>query len=540
MGCAASTKVVAVEEEESTKSVFTMIMPKATPNTEECMVYECHSVVPNQQLLSKNSSKKLKCSGFLGQSDNSIVSLRDQTNTSLHDIFEEDIIVDPQTTKSPTDRKRRIRDFSIALEQFLDESVMGTMKASQDLKRNQLRKIFDKLDRQKKNCVPYFEVKTAFQEMGCSNDDEFLLKLFRLSDTGETVGWVSFCRAFCGLNNFSSLQSADKLCRSNNSRSVLNTNRAPRNYQLLNHQAFPRRIKCLSMPLGDGPVFVACDRERPAPRGYNTITGEFVNMYHSSFSAGDVVMCMSMSPNRQLVAVGTKGKKLVIWDLITGVQITEIMLGGSVMCCVFESDLRIAVGGRDNIVRIFDIHSGAEILKSKPLGKGLGVVLSICFIAQPINKFVVSSTSDLVPKVLRAGTLATSFSLQGHSSIVWSVVVSPNLTMVASSCERYIAVWNVKSEFNIMRSFDVLTYASSDSVEQTKLSWLGITFCPSIFSRHIAASTSVFSIQLLCIDTGSTILEISTRANVFALTSGFYDRLLWGDEAGNIQQAVLS
>lgn len=235
--------------------------------------------------------------------------------------------------------------------------------------------------------------------------------------------------------------------------------------------------------------------------------------------------------------------------MITGVTLVEITHVGAVTCCAFDSENRVITGGQDNVVRIYDLQNSDELAQSPKLGGRVGVVVSLATAStaqQAAPYIVVTTSSDTTVRVLDMETLAVKYSLQGHSSLVWTVQINQSGKMLGTNCERFINIWSPAQDYATIQTFDLVTLQrdnpadyAGDPTGQPGRQWSTFCFCPSIYCEFVAAATTARCVLLLEVSQGVVASQVFVHANIYAMASGCYDKLLWGDEAGNVQELSL-
>jgi WD40 repeat protein/tRNA A-37 threonylcarbamoyl transferase component Bud32 len=125
--------------------------------------------------------------------------------------------------------------------------------------------------------------------------------------------------------------------------------------------------------------------------------------------------------------------------------ITQAQRGASFV--VFSPDgKRIAAGGADGSIKMWDAASGAELVTLSGHG---GPVSSLAF--SPDGKGLVSGSSDKTAKLWDAKSGAESMTLRGHDKEVLDVAFSPDGKRVASSAyDETIKIWDAATGAEVM------------------------------------------------------------------------------------------
>lgn len=160
---------------------------------------------------------------------------------------------------------------------------------------------------------------------------------------------------------------------------------------------------------------------------------------------------LGLSPDgKQLFVVIVEENRLVLQDLQTGKEFpfqlpetsSEFYKKVSDVGRLSSDRKRVATGGRDNAIRIWDIQTG-KILKT--FYGHTDSVNSVSF--SPDEKFLVSGSSDNTIKVWDISTEKEIKSFSGHKEKVQAVAFSPDGKYIASgSSDQTIKLWNVSTE----------------------------------------------------------------------------------------------
>lgn len=158
------------------------------------------------------------------------------------------------------------------------------------------------------------------------------------------------------------------------------------------------------------------------------------------------------SPDRQtLASFGYEDGTIRLWDLTTGSESARFKHYPGVQAIAFSPDgNRIASGGADKIVRIWDIQAGVEQTTYEGHATGIGFK-SLDW--SPDGKFIAAGSRDNVIRIWETDTNAAYAVLEGHNGEVTGISFSPDGTLLASaSADNTIRLWELstKSELGIL------------------------------------------------------------------------------------------
>jgi WD40 repeat protein/tetratricopeptide (TPR) repeat protein len=142
---------------------------------------------------------------------------------------------------------------------------------------------------------------------------------------------------------------------------------------------------------------------------------------------------------RRLVS-GSADRTVKVWDTHTGQEVLSLKGHTEQVNSVAVSGdgKRIASGGKDQTVRLWDAATGREILTLKGHTKD---VSSVAF--SPDGKRLASASFDGTVRVWDAATGREAFTLKGHAEEVHSVAFSPDGKRLASAgADRTVRVWD--------------------------------------------------------------------------------------------------
>lgn len=214
----------------------------------------------------------------------------------------------------------------------------------------------------------------------------------------------------------------------------------------------------------------------------------------SRIDFGDMIKCLSFSPNGRLVAIGSDDKTVRIIETPSGKESRKIEFGGPVTCLSFGPDGRwVVAGSEDGTVRVFEAATGKEISKME----NKGVVQAVGF--SPDARWVIAGSADGTARVIEAAT-GKEISKTDFEKAVSSVEFSPD--------GRWLVVGGADG---IAR---VLETATGKAINKADFECGVVSSAFSPDSRWFAAGTGNDPIG----DKELRIIESVTGANVSKLT----------------------
>ena len=252
----------------------------------------------------------------------------------------------------------------------------------------------------------------------------------------------------------------------------------------------------------------------------------------------DIVVSAIFSPDGEILASGTYGKDIVLWDVKTR-QIIDKLSGHSevVRSLAFNQDgSMMASASQDNTIILWDMKTRQKI---RQLSGHSYYVTSVAF--SPDGKTLASGSEDTTVLLWDVKTGQLIHKLTEHTKKVRSVAFSPDGKTLASAGDGGIIIfWDLKTG----ESVATLPVDHTDPDFNIKLSdpVLSIAFSPD--GKTLASGDTYHNVILWDLETGQRIYTLrrhadAVRALAFSpdgktLASGSADRtiILWDTESG--------
>lgn len=150
------------------------------------------------------------------------------------------------------------------------------------------------------------------------------------------------------------------------------------------------------------------------------------------------VVTIALSPDNSLLATGSVGRTLRLWDVKTGKERLQLEHPGGVSSVVFSPDGKTLVSaGGDQRLRLWDVAAGKEL---RQIDAGFGNALTVIF--APDGK-TLACAGDAI-RLFDVATGKEQGKLTGHDGTVLAVAFSPDGKTLASAGEdQEIRLWNV-------------------------------------------------------------------------------------------------
>ncbi len=243
---------------------------------------------------------------------------------------------------------------------------------------------------------------------------------------------------------------------------------------------------------------------------------------------GQTLFSVAWSPNGRRIAVGSRDNTIRILDSKTGAQIIRIdEHTGAVLAVSFSPDgLRIASGSQDTTVRVWDAGNGAPILQ---LNAHTNDVFSVSF--SPDGRRIASASFDTTVRVWDSKNGANILCLEGHKSYVLSVSFSPDSRRIASgSADDTVRVWSSENGEQILHLDGNTAIVCSVSFSPD-----GRRIASGSWDHTVRLWDSESGAQIFCLD-GHTdhVQSVAFSPDGLRMASGSHDGTIrvWNSETG--------
>ncbi|MGF1936053.1 MAG: protein kinase domain-containing protein [Nostoc sp. ChiQUE02] len=247
------------------------------------------------------------------------------------------------------------------------------------------------------------------------------------------------------------------------------------------------------------------------------------------------VLSVAISPDGKTIASSGDDRKITLWNLATGKQISSLnAYSRQVNAVVISPDGKILVSGSDdNTIKIWNLATGKQI---RTLTGHSDSVHALAISAD--SQTLVSGSDDNTIKIWDLATGEQIRTLVGHTFWVRSVAMSQDAVILASgSFDKTIKIWNLTKGYPI-RTLE----GNSQTVTTVAISPDGKTLASA--SRDVYDGLRLRTIKLWNLATGKEIRTLVGHANTVTtvafsadgkiLASGSRDRTikLWNPVTG--------
>lgn len=162
---------------------------------------------------------------------------------------------------------------------------------------------------------------------------------------------------------------------------------------------------------------------------------------HKTLTTHKVVVSLGLSPQRQLLATGSRDNTLKLWNSSTEKPIKSFdeWNAGWINAIAISPNEQILIAGTES-GRLFKIDLNS--LQDEPIGNPASVAPIKTLMITPNHQTLIASSSsqiylwDLATKKLKA-------TLQGHNSVIHAIAISPDGKSLVSSSRDRTLIWDL-------------------------------------------------------------------------------------------------
>lgn len=219
--------------------------------------------------------------------------------------------------------------------------------------------------------------------------------------------------------------------------------------------------------------------------------------------------CVSFSPDAKRI-ISADGNDINIWDASSGKKLRTLSgHDDTIWSMSYSPDgTRIVSGGDDKTVRVWNPVTGAEIMTLRghgdcPEQPSMSPVSSVAF--SPDGQHIVSGSYDYTVKIWNAGTGTEVMTMRGHSYLVNDIAFGPDGKRFASaSSDGTIRVWDA------VTGSELLTLQGHDGEV------ISVAFSPD--GKRIVSGSKDETIKIWDAETGLEITMLRIGGKVWDLS----------------------
>jgi eukaryotic-like serine/threonine-protein kinase len=155
------------------------------------------------------------------------------------------------------------------------------------------------------------------------------------------------------------------------------------------------------------------------------------------------VRALAFDPEGEKLATGGRNGAVKVWDTHTGAKLFEVAgHSGSVVAIAYAPDGKtLATAGGDKTIKLWDAAKGGPKLTLAGHESG---VYGIAF--APTGRYLASGGWDHTVRLWDLDSGSQLAKLEGHTQDVWSVAVNPEGSLIASAGEdQMVRIWNIET-----------------------------------------------------------------------------------------------
>jgi serine/threonine protein kinase len=229
------------------------------------------------------------------------------------------------------------------------------------------------------------------------------------------------------------------------------------------------------------------------------------------------VYSVTISPDGQTLASGTRNNTIKLWQLSTGRELRTLkghsgwwLAAGVNSVAISRDGQTLASGSTDKTIKLWQVSKGQELRTLKGHNR---VVNSVAF--SPDGQTLASGSTDKTIKLWQVSTGQEISTLTGHNRAVNSVAFSPDgQTLASGSTDKTIKLWQVSTGQEIF----TLT-GHSASVYSVALSPDGQTIASGSSTQFSGIPDG--AIKLWQVSTGQEISTLTANDSFFVIAVAF-------------------
>lgn len=176
--------------------------------------------------------------------------------------------------------------------------------------------------------------------------------------------------------------------------------------------------------------------------------------YPGAASGQPPILCLAISPDESLIAMGKSDNNILIWDLKEDRYLTSLVGHSMEVLAVVFSDRELASGSRDGSIRLWNVGMlSSPLYRQKVSSQNQGIEetykLLLTENKRPFSRANLTPDNLAKPSDIRGQAereISTELfvrALNGHSGAVTSLVFKTNDQLVSGSDDKTVKYWDV-------------------------------------------------------------------------------------------------